>query len=113
MCCPFSCTCLLEVRIFCRVVAEPQVPVVTEGVTRGQERLRTTRGTLPMAAWADQVKGTEGFVRAQVSWAWPDRASLAAAWSLTSAVGLSSLASCPSMRLWCPQREVQWGPAWL
>lgn len=56
------------------------------------------KGDPPFVAWADQVT---------VSQAWSKWVSLAAAWSLILATGLSSMASCPSMKLWCPQREMQ------
>lgn len=56
-------------------------------------------------AVAEQLPGTKASVGAQVGGAWPERASPAAAWSL------SSMASCLSVRLWCPWREVP--PGWV
>lgn len=42
------------------------MPVSTEGVTRGQEKVKAKRGILPLAAWVDQVGGMRHSICTQV-----------------------------------------------
>lgn len=73
------------------------------GVTRGQETVKTTRGTLSLVAWAlaDQVMGTKALC---VSIVWPTWASLVDVWFLILTAGLSSMDSYSSGVVVSPER---------